>query len=90
MRAEQLEYNARRESGYRERALRIYPGSAVVAPGSLSGKTCRNSPCTMSITIMTTTPMTAVTGNCYVFTATTKNTASTRTWCAMAAPGARR
>lgn len=25
VRAEQLEYNARRESGYRERALRIYP-----------------------------------------------------------------
>lgn len=25
VRAEQLEYNARRESGYRERALKIYP-----------------------------------------------------------------
>ncbi len=60
---------ARLESGYREKALKIYRGSAVAVPASLFIPTV-NLPFTTLITTIPITRKMAVTGNCFVSIAT--------------------
>ena len=84
VRAEQLKYNAEREAGYRERALKLYPW--------ICGRCAREFE-RIGLSELTVhhvdhnhdnNPLTVATGSYCVFTATMKSTRSSRTLYAMA------
>ena len=62
-----------RATGYRERALKIYPWICGRWRGNSTEATSCSLPCTTGITTTTTIPRTAAIGSCYAFIAMTTN-----------------
>ena len=84
--AEQKEYIATREKGYRERALKLYPWICGLCTREFTHKNLRELTVHHRATITTTTPPTAATGNYCVYIATITSTPNFTSMCCMVQP----